>query len=89
MDYEILLHPKAKNFLSKLDQKIKERIKNKLKELKKSPDGAGKHLKYSIYWSLRIGNYGVIYKINKKKKEIIILFIGHRKNVYDDLSKFF
>jgi len=89
MVYKILIHPKAKIFLDKLDQKTKERIKNKLKELKKISDKTGKNLKYSTFWSLRISDYRVIYEINKNQKKIIILFIGHRKNVYDDFSKLF
>ena len=47
----------------------------------------GKKLKYSNFWSLRTGDYRTIYEIDKERKIIIILFIGHRKNVYDDLSK--
>ena len=87
MVYKILIHPKAKIFLDKLDQRIKERVKNKLKELEKSPDRIGKHLKHSTFWSLGVGDYRVIYEI--EQKEVIILFIGHRKNVYDDFSKLF
>ncbi|RZN70923.1 MAG: type II toxin-antitoxin system mRNA interferase toxin, RelE/StbE family, partial [Candidatus Methanolliviera hydrocarbonicum] len=45
----------------------------------------GECLKHSIYWRLRIGKYRAIYKIENSK--IIVLFIGHRKNVYDDFSK--
>jgi len=81
---QVLLHPKAVKFLEKLDVQIKERVKRKIKELEKNPK-AGKHLKYSNFWSLRIGDYRVIYEINKDKT--IILLIGHRKNVYDDFSK--
>ena len=46
-------------------------------------------MKYSVYLSLRIGDYRVIYEINRDKKLVVILFIGHRKKVYDDFSKMF
>lgn len=52
MVYKVLLHPKAKIFLEKLDEKIRKRIKYKLKELERFPDERGKHLKYSTFWSL-------------------------------------
>lgn len=86
MNYKIFLHPKAAKFLEKLDTSKRQRIKGKIKELKKNPE-LGKHLRYSPFWSLRIGDYRVIYEIVKEKRQIIILFIGHRKKVYNDFSK--
>jgi len=88
MNYSILLHPKANIFLDKLDQEIKKRIRRKLEELQESPE-RGNHLKYSVFWSLRVGDYRIIYEIDKKEQKVIILFIGHRKDVYDDFSKLF
>ncbi|MCD6226465.1 MAG: type II toxin-antitoxin system RelE/ParE family toxin [Candidatus Aenigmarchaeota archaeon] len=89
MIYKILLHPKAKIFLNKLNKETKIRIKKKLKELEKFPDKKGNHLRYSAFWRLRVGDYRIIYEIDRKDRKIIVLFIGHRKNVYDDFSKLF
>ena len=47
----------------------------------------GKKLKHSDYWRLRIGDYRAIYEIDYETKQIIVLFIGHRKDVYDDFSR--
>ena len=88
MSFKILLHPKAKEFLEKVDNESKRRFKNKIKELTHHPN-KGKRLKYSNFWSLRIGDYRVIYEIDEEKKRVVILFIGHRKSVYDDFSKLF
>ena len=87
MTYIILLHPKAAKALNKTKEKT--RIINKLKQLKTSPQKAGKHLKHCEYYSLRIGDLRAIYEIDQNKKHVIILYIGHRKNVYDDFSKLF
>ena len=89
MAYKILLHPKASDFLEKKEQIIRERIKNKLRLLKNLPDRKGNHLRYTPFWKLRIGDYRAIYEIDHKEKKVIVLFIGHRKNVYDDFSKLF
>ncbi len=86
MGFRVFLHPKAKRFVEKRDKTTKEILKNKLAELEKSPR-EGKHLKHSKFWSLRIGDYRAIYEIDKKSKRVIVLFVGHRKNVYDDFSK--
>jgi len=88
MNYEVLLHPKAADFLKRLEEKKREEIKKKLETLKERPE-AGKHLKYSSFWSLRIGDYRAIYEIDREGNKVIVLFIGHRKDVYDDLSKLF
>ena len=87
MTYTILLHPKAAKTLNKTEEKT--RIIDKLKQLKTNPQKAGKHLKHCEYYSLRIGDYRAIYEIDPKQKQVIILYIGHRKNVYDDFSKIF
>ncbi|MCD6467139.1 MAG: type II toxin-antitoxin system RelE/ParE family toxin, partial [Methanomicrobia archaeon] len=39
------------------------------------------------FWKLRIEDYRAIYEIKVKEKKVIILFIGHRKTVYDDFSR--
>ncbi len=83
----VLLHPKAAKELEKIEDQIKSRIKEKLKELRDNPERIGKRLKPSDFWSLRIGDYRAIYEIDRNKKQVIILFIGHRKKVYDDISK--
>ena len=79
----------AAKFLKKLDAETYRQIKKKLKELKKFPEQRGKHLRYTQFWSLRIGDYRVIYEIKKKEKTIIVLFIGHRDDVYNDFSKLY
>jgi len=88
MAYAIALHPKAASFIRKLDEPTKERVKEKIKELKQFPE-LGKHLKHSKFWSLRIGDYRAIYEINHEQKICTILFTGHRKNVYENFDKLF
>ena len=85
--YKIFFHQKAKNAFEKLEAQIQKRIKNKIAELKQFPEERGKHLRYSNFWRVRIGDYRVIYEIDNKEQKVIVLFIGHRKNVYDDFSK--
>jgi mRNA interferase RelE/StbE len=87
--FTILLHPKAAKALKKIEEQTKSRITEKLRELRNRPERAGKRLKYSDFWSLRVGDYRAIYEINTNKNQVTILFIGHRKKVYDDFSKIF
>ncbi len=89
MVFTILLHPKAAKALEKIQKPIRSRIIRKLRELEDSPERAGKPLKYSNFWSLRIGDYRAIYEIYRDKSQVVVLFIGHRKKVYSDFSKMF
>ncbi|HLE74516.1 MAG TPA: type II toxin-antitoxin system RelE/ParE family toxin, partial [Candidatus Bathyarchaeia archaeon] len=81
------LHPKAAKALEKLDANTKARIKEALKELAGNPEKVGKQLKLSDFWSLRIGDYRAIYEMDRDKNQVVVTFIGHRKNVYDDFTK--
>jgi mRNA interferase RelE/StbE len=87
--FTVLLHSKAAKTLRKIEEPMKSRIKEKMRELKERPEKAGKPLKHSDFWSLRAGDYRAIYEINRDKNQVIILFIGHRKKVYNDFSKLF
>jgi len=89
LTYAVFLHTKAVKELQTLGETEKTRIRERLKELMNEPEKMGKRIKHSNYWSLRIGDFRAIYEINYEKKQIIILFVGHRKNVYDDFTKLF
>jgi mRNA interferase RelE/StbE len=85
--FKVFLHPKAAKALKKIDAQNKMRIKAALKELAGSPEKAGKQLKLSDFYSLRIGDYRAIYEIDRGKNQVVVLFVGHRRNVYDDFTK--
>jgi mRNA-degrading endonuclease RelE of RelBE toxin-antitoxin system len=89
MSFTVLLHPKAAKELKKIENSTKARIVERLRDLKDNPERAGKVLRHSNFWSLRAGDYRAIYEIDRTKKQVIVLFVGHRKKVYDDFSKLF
>lgn len=87
MTFKVLLHPKAARFLRRVDSSIRDQIRQHLRELEVSPENKGEHLKNSTFWRLRIGDYRAIYEIDNEKSIVIILFIGHRRDVYDDFTR--
>jgi len=87
--FAVVLHPKAAKALEKIEKSIRSRIIEELRELRNRPERVEKRLKYSDFWSLRIGDYRVIYEVDRGKDQVVVLFIGHRKKVYDDFSKLF
>jgi mRNA interferase RelE/StbE len=83
----VLLHPKAAEFLRNSEENIVQRIKERLKELCEEPAGKGERLRHSTYYRLRIGDYRAIYMLEEGAHKVIVLFIGHRRDVYDDFSR--
>ena len=84
--FSVLLHPKANRFLEGIDKTLRDRIKEKLRTLAEDPE-KGEKLRHSHFWKLRIGDYRAIYEIDYENRKVIILFIGHRREVYDDFSR--
>jgi len=85
--FEVLLDSKAAKALRKLDDTNRVRMRKALGEVAVDPWKAGKPLHPSNFWGVRSGDYRAVYEINADQNQVIVLFIGHRKNVYDDFSK--
>jgi mRNA interferase RelE/StbE len=84
--YSVLLHPKAAKELQRLNSQTRARIVERARELRDKPQ-AGKPLTQTDFWSLRMGDYRAIYQIDKERRQVVILFIGHRSKAYDDFAK--
>ena len=87
MSFSVLLHPKAAKELQRIESQTRARIIERATELRENPEKIGKPLKQSDFWSLRVGDYRAIYQIDAGRKQVIILFVGHRSKVYDDFMK--
>lgn len=83
MSYQIIFDEKAIDFLEKLDKNTRVRIFKKILSTKQNPFRYFEKLTKRDLYKLRIGDYRVIADINKKDIKILIVFIGHRKNIYE------
>jgi mRNA interferase RelE/StbE len=83
MSWKIEYNKEAVRNLDKISTSEKNKIFKGIEILKENPD-LGKQLVGPLKGlrSLRIGNYRVIYKKELKIITIVILAIGHRKNIY-------
>lgn len=83
MPFKIIWDEKAWDSLNKLEPSISRRILRKVDELSENPFSKDiKRLKGSDDFRLRVGDYRVIFVI---EKDIIqILKVGHRKNIYEN-----
>lgn len=80
--YNIEWKEHALQNIKKLENSIARRIIKKVDELSENPFSKDiKKLKGSDDFRLRIGDYRIIFSI--EKDTIQILKVGHRKNIYD------
>ena len=86
MTFTVLIRPKAAKSLRKLQRSVGVRIAESLARLEESPE-IGEQLRPSQFWRIRVGDYRVIYEIDRSSNGVIVLFVGHRKNVYDEFSR--
>ena len=83
-EYEVL--EEARTQLRKLDRSIARRIVQKIKWLAENfdqiePDALAHNL--ADLYKLRIGNYRVIYEIVEEEQLLVVLEVGHRRDIYD------
>jgi mRNA interferase RelE/StbE len=83
--YTVIFDDKAIEFLEKLDKNNRERIFNKIMSTKKDPFHFFEKLTKKELYKLRVGDYRVIADISKNEIKILVLLIGHRKNIYDKI----
>ncbi len=81
--FQIEITETAKNFLKKLQKKDAEIILNKIYSIRENPFRYLKRLQGEKLWRLRIGDYRAIVDVIVSINKIVVLRIGHRKNVYD------
>ena len=84
-DYEVKWTETAIRFLEKMESADAERILEKMKLVSKNPFHYIKRLKGIPLYSLRTGKYRIIMSIEREKLVILVVDVGNRKNVYDEL----
>ena len=84
MTYRVTLSPMAARQLRELDARVRRRIQAALELLAEQPrppaatrlvGGAGE-------WRVRTGDYQIVYEIEDDHLLILVLRLGHRREVY-------
>jgi len=83
VSYQVELRRSATKALEPIPHHDRQRILDALQALSENPRPLGcKKLTGQDGWRIRSQNYRVIYEIDDASKKIIVLIIGHRKDVY-------
>lgn len=90
MKYKVFFEKNADKQLSKMDATQQRIIVNwiaKNLEGTDNPRVFGKSLKGNLndYWRYRVGNYRIIAEINDDEIKILIIEIGHRRDIYNSV----
>lgn len=84
MRYTVNFRPSARKSLGKLPRRDQVRIVSAAEALSQEPRplGSKKLSTEEDLWRIRVGSYRVIYQIEDDGLLILVVKIGHRKDVY-------
>ena len=84
MSYAVEFLPSAQRELAALPKDIQRRIANRIDALREDPRPPGsKQLQGAErFYRLRVGDYRVIYSVESRRLVIVVVKVGHRRDVY-------
>ena len=83
--FNIIYHPDIRQDIARIPKNIRQIIARAIEErLGTDPEQFGEPLRRGLHGfrKLRVGDYRIIYEINKQNVEILL--IGHRKDAYEN-----
>lgn len=83
---DVVIRPRARKALRAIQKKDRERIGAAIELLRFDPiPPTARRLTGQIYYRVRIGKYRILYSYEVKVLVVVIIDIGHRREVYKKL----
>lgn len=83
MCYSVIIQRRAQKQIARLPTNIQDRIEKSLQALSDEPRPRGSHkLQGREGWRIRVGDYRVVYELDDTAREVLIVTLGHRKDIY-------
>ncbi len=83
MPYQIEMRPRAESALARLEPGIRRRIGAAIDGLALDPRPPGvKKMRGRDQWRIRVGDYRVVYEIEDAVLRVLVVEVGHRREVY-------
>lgn len=83
MKFQIILPKSVQKELDRLPDEMANRILARLAGLESNPRPADvKKLKGRDAWRIRVSDYRVIYEIHDRILQVIVITVGHRREIY-------
>lgn len=84
--YSVFIKPSAVKELDTINKKDLRRITNRILGLADTPRPAGcERLSGEDKYRLRQGSYRIIYSVDDSLKKVLVVKVGHRREVYKRL----
>ena len=81
--YRLLIKPSAVKELEALPRKDRQRVVSRIQGLARTPRPAGcEKLSGSDRYRIRQGDYRIIYSIEDVELVVLVVRVGHRRDVY-------
>lgn len=83
MNYTVLILRRAQKELARLSPEPYARVRDAIRALAGDPRPQG-CLKLTARegWRVRVGDYRLVYEIDDKQRTVMVLHVGHRRDVY-------
>lgn len=88
MSWTLLYAAEAARAIRKLDPPVRRRVRAAIETLATDP-WRGKPLQLSLQGlrSWRTGDYRIVYRVEAERVVVLVLAVGHRRDVYDRLRQ--
>ncbi|MEI7939928.1 MAG: type II toxin-antitoxin system RelE/ParE family toxin [Verrucomicrobiota bacterium] len=83
MTYRVILPKSVQKVLDRLPDDVAGRVLARLRGLESNPRPPDVNkLKGRQAWRIRVGDYRILYEIHDRELVVIVVTIGHRREVY-------
>jgi len=84
MKYKVRLARSASREIERLPKPVLKRVLRHLETLEETPfpRGTRKIRGAKDLWRLRVGDYRMVYRVDQEAREIVVLIVRHRREVY-------
>jgi len=85
--FEVILSPEAKTFFARADRPLARKLARSFAQLERDPRRHNniKRLTGALAgrWRYRVGDWRIIYRIDDRVRQVHVLLIAHRSEVYE------
>lgn len=83
MRYSVIVQRRAQKRIARFPTDIQDRIEKGLQDLSDEPRPSGsRKLRGREGWRIRIGDYRAIYEIDDEAREVLVVEVAHRRDIY-------
>ena len=87
--YKLMFREDADKQFLKLEKELQKRIIKTLEKIRFRPFSFVERLVGLPYYKIKVGKYRILLNVKPQEEVLFIMRVGHRKNIYKEISKLF